>query len=145
MSLINKDQLLHITYYYKEKKLKGGFVKRINLEDEKAEAMLKDEATKGDVKVLNTYWKIISWDEQQEMTKKSTSMNPMDRQPDFDVYKFRDLRLKASLKKWDLVDDDGKPVECNEKTIGELPPNVILNLINKFDTMVNPTDDEEKN
>ena len=64
---------------------------------------------------------------------------------EFNDYTFRDLKFKNTLKKWDRVDKDGNPIDCNEKTIGELPSDLAVALINKFDRISFLDEEEEKN
>ena len=176
MSLMKaKNQLVHIPLYYMEKEVKG-YTKIIVLTDEKAKEILKEQEeakkkkTKKEVKdvetiventkenieeqevetapveCLNTYWKSITWKEQNQITKMSqipaTAENTL---IDIDYFRLRDLRIKMCLKKWDLKDEDGKEVAVTPDNLDSLPADVVYALIAKYDSFVTLTEDEAKN
>jgi hypothetical protein len=147
MSLIKKEpQKVNIPLYYLEKKLSNGFNKIIILDDTDALKKMEDEKLKKDVLVLNTEWKVLNWKEQNEITKSSTKHGSMGDGADtfFDYYLYRDSRLKRCLSGWDLKDDAGIPVMVTPQNIDLLPPEVVLALLNKFDTLISISPDEEK-
>ena len=147
MSLIKKEpQKVNIPLYYMEKKLSNGFNKIIILEDADALKKMEDEKLKKDVLILNTEWKVLNWKEQNEITKSSTNHGSMGDGSDtyFDFYRYRDSRLKRCLSSWDLKDDAGTPVMVAPQNIDYLPPEVVLALLSKFDTLISISPDEEK-
>jgi len=144
MSLINKDQLAHIPLYYLEKTSKNGFVKYVILEDDKAQEMLQDEAKKAEVKVLNTNWKVLTWKQQNVITKKATVFTN-DGQQDLDLFEYRDQRIKTCLHSWDLTDDRGVPIAATAENIDQLPSEFVFALINKYDKATSLTEEEQKN
>lgn len=144
MSTFSSNQLVHVPLYFMEKKLKSGFVKHVVLDEKKVEEMLKDEKTKDEVKCFDSWWKILSWSEQQNITKQATFTNA-EGQQDFDFFKFRDLRVKTCLKKWSRVDESGKEVPVSPESIGDMPSDIIFAMLNKFDSITSLSEDEEKN
>ena len=145
MSLLQKqEQLFKITLYYMEKEIDGGIC-NIILDDKKADKMLADEKQKDKVLVLNTYWKGLSWQDSNNITKASEKRGAEALPGEVDLYRARDLRVKTLLKKWDLLDDDGKNAPVTSENINRLPVEVVLALLKKYDDITTLTDDELKN
>jgi len=155
MSLISKkEQLMHIPLYYIEKEVRG-FTKIIILEEEKAKKMIaeqeskKEEKTKVKVECLNTFWKPLTWKEQNQITKLcQVTGNNAEGTPsiiDIDYFKLRDLRIKMCLKKWDMKDEEGKAIEANPTNIDLLSADVVYALSARYDEAMNLTEDEIKN
>lgn len=147
MSLLNANQNIHIPLYYTEKKSDKGFVKIVVLDDDKAQEMIEDDETKGDVQVLNTQWKTLTWKEQNDITKQSLKDSGpgfADSGVNIDGFLYRDLRIKHCLKDWDLTDDDGQEIPCTPEKIDDLPSEVVFSLVSKYDDIVLLGEDEEK-
>ena len=170
-----KDQLIHIPLYYMEKEVKGytkiiiledDRAKEILAEQEeekkkKTKKESKEAATIGEkkeepevekkqvetspVECLNSYWKILSWKEQNQISKMSQVQNSAETAIDIDYFRLRDLRIKMCLKKWDLKDDNGNEVPVKPENIDSLPAEVVYTISSKYDTLVALTEDEIKN
>jgi len=143
MSII-QDQLVKISLYYKETK-KDGYTKVVTLSNKKAEKMLEDEEQKEKVKIFNTFWKVLSWQDQNNIGKNSMIKDEDGTSGDIDQFRYRDLRIKTCLKEWDLKDDEDKDVPCDSAHINMLPAHIVSELINKYDMEVLVDDEELKN
>ena len=95
--------------------------------------------------LLKTQWKVLSWKEQTDITRESSYYNSQESFNDLDIWKFRDLRIKSCLVSWDLKDDHGNPIPVERNIIDQLPADVVLSLVSKYDTAISLTDDESKN
>ncbi len=174
MSLMKaKDQLIHIPLYYMEKEIRG-YSKIIILEDDRAKTLLaeqaeakkkktkkeigntignteeKEDSTKQEVpttpvECLNTYWKLLSWKEQNQISKLSQIRNSAEVSVDIDYFRLRDLRIKMCLKKWDLKDDDGKEIPVKPEFVDSLPADIVYTLSSKYDALITLSEDEIKN
>ena len=171
MSLMKaKDQLIHIPLYYMEKEVRG-YTKIIILEDDKAKKLLaeqeedKKKKTKKEIKdgtenkteekveekevikveCLNTYWKLLNWKEQNQISKMSQVQSATEMSVDIDYFKLRDLRIKMCLKKWDLKDEEGNEIPVKPENIDSLPAEVVYTLSSKYDTLITLSEDEIKN
>ena len=151
MSLLdeNNEGLVDIELYYKFKKIKSG-KKLLIIEDEKAKKLIKD----GDKEIekILTKWKILNWEEQNKVSGKSvrfiqnidpsTGQNIETRR--FDPISYRDIIIKTCLKEWDLTINE-KPVPVTPELINRLPGPVIMELYDKFESVMDYTEEEIKN
>lgn len=107
----------------------------------------KEEIKEVNFKVclLKTQWRILSWKSQTEITRESAYFNRQEAFQDLDIWKFRDLRIKACMVSWDLKDDNGQAVPVKPDVIDQLPADVVLSLVSKYDLAVSLNDEESKN
>ena len=138
------DQLIEIVLYYKEIKI-NTFNKVVVLEDEKAKEMLENEETKDKVKKLTTHWREMSWQDSNNITKAARVEGPNAKPGELDYYRYRDLRLKICMKKWDLKDDDGNDVILSPEIINQLPVDIVIALVSKYDEVVEMSEEEVGN
>lgn len=143
MSLLDAQNLIEIKLYYKYADIKGT-KKLVILSDEKAEELLKDEDEAKIIESITTKWKIVSWKEQNEvMDLSSKGVGPKgDRQFNFLVY--RDAMVKRCLKEWDLTINQ-RPVPVTQEAIDNLPGPVVVDLYQKFEKVLDYTEEELKN
>ncbi len=144
MSLLddNNELLVEIELYYKYKKLDNG-KKLLIVEDEKAKKLLKD----GDKEIqkISTKWRVLNWEEQNEVSNKSTQViNQSTGQRQFNIILYRDTIIKRCLREWDLTMNE-KPVPVTPEFINKLPGSIIMELYNKFEGVMDYTEEEVKN
>jgi len=106
-----------------------------------------EEAQKhGDkVETIKTSWCVLDWRTSNDMTREAMTFNSATGEPSLDIFKLRELRIKKCLKKWDLKDANGAPVPCNEQYIDKLHPVIASTLIESYNDLTIPTDEEQKN
>ena len=160
MSILGSSiQKVEVKLYYKEI-VKNGYQKIIIVQDEGVDELLKAQEEKikekkddGEkitdedkpIKVLSTYWKTLSWGEQNNITKQSEVQSP-DGVQSVDYFRFRDLRIKKCLVDWDILDDKGNKVPVSSQAIDMLPSDVVMALLLKYDLIVGIDEQEtEKN
>lgn len=171
MSLLN-SQLIDIQAFYTLKTLKSGYIKPHILNDKEVEVIQKQNKAskeefdkkeqekkaadenyeiqeyqtpeKYDVHVLNTKWKEISWDDQNNILRNSVVKDQVTNKDELDNISYNDTLLKQALVEWDLKDDNGQPIPCNSETIGRLPYSILRNLMSKYEKIVFLGEDEEK-
>lgn len=97
-----------------------------------------------EVHILNTKWKEIAWKEQNQILAECRSVNQFSGLLEVDHLKFRDKKVKTCLKNWDLKDDMGNAIPCTPEIIDQLSFEVVFSLVNKFDSIINLDDEEEK-
>ena len=95
--------------------------------------------------LLKTQWKILSWKQQTDITRESSYYNAQQAFQDLDIWKFRDLRIKACMISWDLKDDNNQPISVKPDVIDQLPADIVLSLVSKYDSAVSLDDEESKN
>ena len=166
MPLFNPaPQKIEIKLYWKEAKTTSGLMKPVILDDEKAlEQIAKNKKSQEPqpvvegqpvkeikpvppedmVECLTTYWKGLSWQDNNSITEKASYYNQLEGYHDLNVWRYRDLRLKNCLLEWDLKDPNGKPVPVSEDVINMLPTEVIMALLNKYDAAVSISDTDKK-
>ena len=131
-----------IYYLYKEDE----FGKRVMvIPDKKAEKLLSDidEAKKKQVQILVTQWRQLSWRDQKNVIKQSANISdPTTGSINFDLYGFRDARIKACLKKWNLKDNAQNPIPVTPENIDLLPADIVFALQSKFDAAVEVSEEE---
>jgi hypothetical protein len=145
MSLLDNEDLIGIKLYYKYVVREENRKVLIILEDKKAKEMLEDEEKAKEIEVLETGWRILSWQEHNEvMSLSSKSIDPRTGDPTFDFVAYRDAVIKRCLKTWNIkVNEQDVPVTPD--FINKLPSPVILNLYQKFDNSLNYSEEEMGN
>lgn len=142
--LKSKDQLIKIKLHYVEKDV-DGYNKAIPLSDEKAKELLADEKMKESVKIFTTFWKEMSHGENNSITKASLSSGPDSNPGELDYIKFRDIKIKNCLKRWDLKDDEGNDVPVNNENINALPWDIIKAVFDRYEQKSSVSENEIKN
>jgi len=141
MSLFEGLDVIKIKLYYTVKK-EDNITRLVILSDEKAEEMLENEETKDSVEVLNTTWKTMNWKDNNEIMKAATnSNNPITGVTEFSLVAHRDITIKRCLQGWDLT-EDGQNVPVTPQNIDRLPVNIIRSIYNKYDEIINYTEEE---
>lgn len=160
MSIIldpNKSFISIETYYIEEKKKHGNVVfhfirSKQELEKWKSQGYEIKEPGKSYanpeklIEKLITFWRRMTWKDQNVIFSKSLrQMQNQDGKlvPELDMIKYRDLKLKSCLKKWDLI-DDSKEIPISEEIIDNLDPSVASELLNSFEAITEATEDEKK-
>ena len=84
---------------------------------------------------ITTYWKLPSWKDQNELMSRSFTSKTINNSvvSDFDVIKYRDLKLKQLLKKWTLKDETDNIIELSNSVIDSLHPAMANELIASFE------------
>lgn len=95
------------------------------------------------IEALNTTWKRPTWKEQNITF--AQSLRPIGGEMEIDPLKYRELKLKTSLKKWDAKDDDGNPIPLTPDNMDNLCPEFAAYLLKAFERVTEPTDDDLKN
>lgn len=143
MSLFDAN-LVEIKLYYTFKE-KGNSKLLVVLEDDKAEKMLEDEDQKDKVVLLTTSWSIMNWKEQNISVDRAYSKsNKLTGEKVFDHVAYRDAIIKSCLKKWDAK-ANGQDVPVTPAAIDMLPGDVVMSLYNKYEKMLDYTEQELKN
>lgn len=87
-------------------------------------------------KELDTGWKTMDWGDYNEINsaclKYKTDENGVTISS-MDFVKFRDMKLKACLKQWNLKDDLGKQIPITPAIIDKLYPEVAAELLLGFE------------
>jgi len=152
------SQLIEIKLYYKNIKTTVGVDRIVILKDkdgkielQKQEEFIKKKQAKQEeikeedrkIEVLTTQWKVLSWGEQNQITKTCQRYTPEGLQ-EIDYYKFRDLRIKACLKTWDIKDAKGTSIPVAPETIDMLPSTVVFALVSRYDTATEGSQEEQE-
>jgi len=146
MSLLIDDQkFINLKYHYLE--IPGKYVPRFKFIQNKEEY----EKNKDDpnLKELNTGWKALTWADHNKIyaecfkyggTEEGLNINNLD------FIKFRDMKLKACLKQWDLKDPTtGQSLPVTPMAIDKLHPDVANELLNGFERVTEITEEQGKN
>ena len=144
MSLIdeNNELLVEIELYYKFKKIENG-KKLIIIEDKKAKKLI-EEGNKG-IEKITTKWRILNWQEHNEVSNRATQViDQTTGQRQFSIILYRDTVIKKCLKEWDLTINE-KKAPVTPELIDRLPGPVIMELYNKFEGVMDYTEEEVKN
>lgn len=96
---------------------------------------------------INCVFKRLTWKEQNILFSKSLRNNiTVDNKTvtDFDGIKYRELKLKNCLKRWDLIDEQGQPIVLDDSNIDNLDPVVAQEFLEGFENVSEATNDEKK-
>ena len=141
MSLLDNLDLIHINLYYKYIKVGSG-KKLVIMDDKKAEEMLKDEEKKVGIEVLETQWSMLNWKEQNEvMNASSRATDPATGEKQFDFLIYRDAVVKRCLRSWNLTAME-QPIPVSPEAIDQLPGPVVVDIYQKFERLVEFTEEE---
>ena len=159
MSLFGStSQVVEIKLYYKNIVTSSGMNKIAILSDKEGkiqfqqqEEFVKKKQSKQEeikttdrpIEILTTMWKVLSWGDQNKITKRCERYTPEGLQ-DIDYFKFRDLRIKSCLKGWDLKDAKGVAVPVTPETIDTLPSDIVFALVSRYDTVTEGSQDEQE-
>lgn len=91
------------------------------------------------IQSIETAWTRLSWRDQNSILAKCIK----DRS--FDNVTYRDLKLKACIKRWNIKDDRGAPIPCAPEMIDQLAPEVANEMLNVFEKLTEPQVQELKN
>jgi len=140
MSLLVSTKLFPIDIKYAEVKLKNGLDGIILVKGEEMEKKYE-----GRTKELHTQWLQPNWKEHTDIIRESMVWDAFkgERQMDFQLY--RSLCIERFLKVWDIIDDAGSPVPCENKAIAQLEYNMANALIDHFISKSTPTESDLKN
>ena len=141
MSLLDQSgSLYEIKLYYKFLDV-GGNKKLVVIEDEKAKKMLEDETKKKDIETLVTQWSNLTWKEQNEVSQLATRSTGPAGQKEFSFVVYRDAIVKRCLKSWNITSND-KPVPVTPDAIDILPGDVVGKLYQKFEKILDYTEED---
>jgi hypothetical protein len=158
----NKQLVNILTYYIEEVKKTGNSIFRfINSAESLNEWKTKGYLTKSEVmqkkkegmpvdtekiiEELRTVWRRLTWAEHNSISSKCMINIPS---PDgqirvnWDAIRFRDLKLKTCLKGWDLLDENGNKIPVTTTVIDNLAPEVAHQLVNDFEKVTEPNEDD---
>jgi len=143
MSIFTKNQKIQVRVFFIDNNVSIRFLEA-NEAKEMIEKREKGETTDV-VNVLNTVWKNLSWKENTEVINDSRIVSAVGGEPDFNVYKYREHRLKKCLVEWDLKDDKGVVIPITADVVDSLDADFAVGLLNAFDQKrVGGSDPEKK-
>jgi len=98
--------------------------------------------------LLRTTWRRPTWRDQNSiMTQATRRINTEGENINIEIdpVTYRDLKLKKCLVGWDILDNDGKPVDVTPDTIDLLPPEIAGELLSSFEKITEPSETDLKN
>ena len=103
----------------------------------------------GHTKIINkiqTTWKIPTWGEHNYILSKALKPvgDTKNRRYEIDPIKYREEKIKLLLKRWNLVDSNGNTVDVSAATIDSLPPEIANQLLQDFEKIAEPEDNDTK-
>ncbi len=100
------------------------------------------------VQSIETFWKRLTWGDQNSILAqclKSIPNTSGNVTTELDGIKYRDLKLKTCLQRWNVIDESGQPVPINNSTLDNLVPEVAQELLASFERVTEPSGDDLKN
>lgn len=95
------------------------------------------------IELINTTWKRPTWKEQNSIF--AQALRQVNGEMEIDPLKYRELKLKTCLKKWDAKDDSGNPVPLNAENIDNLDPSVAAYFLKVFEKTTEPSETDLSN
>lgn len=99
---------------------------------------------KDEVKEVVTYWKRMDWGTQTEIINASKDVNSIG-ETSTDWTKYRLSQMKNLMVGWNLKTADGKPIPVNEKILKRLDFSIAIALIQKYESIISPSEEEMEN
>lgn len=143
MSVLVSSKLFPIDIKYAEVKLKNGLESIVVIRDEETEKRF--EGKEGKIKELHTQWLQPNWKEHSDVVRQSMIWDEFKGERTMDFHSYRSMCIERFLKAWDITDDAGVPVPCNQVNIGKLDYAMANALIDLFISKSVPTEDDLKN
>ena len=143
MSLLDNQNYVEIKLYYRYSDVKGS-KKLIILENEKAEELLKDPEKSKDIESFTTKWMDLNWREQNEVMEVSSKPVGPKGERQFSFVSYRDAIIKRCIKEWDLT-LDGRPIPVSPEAIDRLPGIIVAELYQRYEKMLEYSEEELKN
>lgn len=140
MSLLDSVNLIEIKLYYKYVSFSGS-KKIVVVENSVAEESLKDPEKGKEIECLTTKWNMMSWKEQNDILSSSSQPTGPNGEKQFNFLVYRDSVVKKCLKEWDITVNQ-KPVPVSINAIDQLPGNIVGSLFQKFEKIVDYTEEE---
>lgn len=97
------------------------------------------------IETLKTWWQRLTWKDQNNIFAKCLTQKPLEDgriQTSLDTIKYRDMKLKTCLKRWDLRNEQGAEIPVTEVVIDSLVPEVAAELLNNFERVMESPDSE---
>ncbi|MHA1482777.1 MAG: hypothetical protein ACTSQA_05005 [Candidatus Heimdallarchaeaceae archaeon] len=143
MSLFkSKPQLVHVQLFYREED-EAGCEKIFIVSKEEVKKLSPEEMAEKGIKIVNTYWKPLSWQDRNNINHASEVRSDGVITGQVDFNRWRDLRVKQCLKEWDIKDEDGKDVPCNHDTINCIDAYIMDAIIDEFEKVKSLEFEEE--
>jgi len=140
--LVEDEQLVTVTVYYRYKVNAHGVKQFKILEEEEGKELLA--AGTAGVDSLTTWWTVPSWKPNNDMLRQSTFYSPSEGVNKMDWSKYQENTFKNCLKKWDVQDKEGKIIPITAENIGKLPTLLGNAVLDKYDKCLVLEDDERK-
>ena len=135
---VNNNELLDAKVYWK--KIKNKY--QALTESEMIKKQLNDEDIKK-FNVLNIRAIGLSWGLYNQLQEDALDVDGDNKR--FNVKKFKENKLKKTIKEWDAKTDKGEPIPVNEKTILSMTPAVAEAILRAYDELTFLTEEDEKN
>lgn len=100
------------------------------------------------IQSIETFWKRLSWGDQNSILAQCLKNIPGPSGniiTELDGIRYRDLKLKKCLQRWNVMDGNNQPVPISNETLDNLVPEVAQELLSAFERITEPTEDELKN
>jgi len=133
MSLFKSDKLIEIVLEYYESP--SGKITVLETEEEK-------KKYEGKSKKLKTKWLQETWKSNNEATRGSMIFNSATGMPTIDWTKLAEYKLLHLLKEWDVTDDDGEKVPCNEEMKNMLDPDIAQQMLAAYNRKTQISEEE---
>ena len=135
---ISNSDLIDIKIYWK--KIKNKYIALTESEMAKKEL---DEVDKKKYSVLNLKMIELSWGLYNQLQEDALDVDGDSKR--WNIKKFKENKLKKTIKEWDAKTDKGDAIPINEKTILSLTPTIAETIIKAYDEVTFLNEDDEKN
>lgn len=124
-----KDDLIEVVVQYVTKKMPNGIERIFVVDDNDKDTKARYE---GSIEKVTTMWCHPNWKEHTDAYRKAHVFDYEAGEKKFDWPLYRSMCLETFMKKWDIVDADGKGIPCVKDNIQKLDPKIGNALIDGF-------------
>jgi len=103
------------------------------------------DTSKEEIEKLITKWRTLNWKEQNEVSEIGVNINAQTGQRTFNIIAYRDAIIKRCLKEWDIRGENNQILPVSSVLIDKLPGPIMMTLYNKFEEMMDYTEQDLKN
>ena len=134
---VKDDDVVEIKIYYRKKKYQYESLTEKEYEE------FKDEEKKKKYEVLTLKLRSLSWQLYNQLQEDAIDYDGDNRR--WNIKKYKENKLKKTIKEWSAKNDKGEPVPVNERSIFSLAPPIAESILRAYDEITILGEEEEKN
>lgn len=135
---VSNNDVIEIKVYWKKIKSKYVALTERDMAEKKMDEEAKKKYSVFTIKMLELSWGLYNQLQEDALDVEGENKR-------WNIKKFKENKLKRTIKEWDAKTEKGDPIPVNEKTILSLSPSIAETIIKAYDEVIFLNEDDEKN